>query len=145
MCNFYVFTLNMHKKQHPQEDLKLNLFKHFAQQSNSTAQETDLHLCSDAVGGCVFIKQSKPSQIYRPLYSSPWFWFFLPNSSKLFPQFKDKGAEKENPAPLWFFRTCWGSPRVQFIGSHYQQVFAHPCGWLRLGLSREAAAMIIWK
>lgn len=71
MCNFYVFTLNMHKKQHPQEDLKLNLFKHFAQQSNSTAQETDLRLCSDAVGGCVFIKQSKLSQIYRPLYSSP--------------------------------------------------------------------------
>lgn len=38
-----------------------------------TAQETDLHLCSEAVGGCVFIKQSKPSQIYRPLYTSPWF------------------------------------------------------------------------
>lgn len=38
MCNFCVFTLNMHKKQHPQEELKLNLFKHFSEQSNSREQ-----------------------------------------------------------------------------------------------------------
>lgn len=38
MCNFYVFTLNMHKKQHPQEELKLNLFKPFSEQSNSREQ-----------------------------------------------------------------------------------------------------------
>lgn len=38
MCNFYVFPLNMHKKQHPKEELKLSLFQHFSPQSNSREQ-----------------------------------------------------------------------------------------------------------
>ena len=39
--------------------------------------------------------------MYRPLYSSPWLWYFLPNSSEFFIQFRDTGVEEVNPAPLW--------------------------------------------
>lgn len=63
-------------------------------------------------------------KMYRPLHPSPWLWYFLLNSSKLFTQSWDRGVKQVNPAPLQFCRSCWGSPRDQLIGSSpYQEVW----------------------
>lgn len=85
-------------------------------------------------------------KMYRPLYPSPWLWYVLMNSSKLFTQSWDLGVEEVIPAPLQFCRSCWGSPRFFSLSRSFEgkQVFAYAFGWPGLGLSMEAAAMVSW-